>query len=91
MNLVLIVCDLHKLGQRYRQLASIVEANFPTHWHCLESTYIVKTALEPIAVRDLVGKAIDTNDELLVIRLVESTWAVRGFDEPCRAWLRNHA
>ena len=91
MSALMISYDLHKLGQRYTPLRNRIKANFPTHWCCLDSTFIVVTALTPVQVRDLLKTELDNNDELLVTALVKSGWASLGFSKACTDWLHNNA
>lgn len=90
MATVLIAYDLHKLGQRYSDLRERIKANFPTHWACLESTFIVETDRTAAQVRDVCSPALDGNDELLVIALASSGWATHGMSAQCNDWLRSH-
>lgn len=90
MTALMISYDLHKLGQRYTLLRARIKANFPTHWNCLESTFIVVTKLTPVQVRDLLKTDLDGNDELLVVMLQPSAWGSIGLSKECNDWLRNH-
>lgn len=91
MSAVLIAYDLHKLGQRYHDLRALVKATFPTHWACLESTFIVSTTWSTAQVRDLLKSKLDSNDELLVVGLAPKAWASYGFSKECNDWLHNNA
>lgn len=90
MNAILIAYDLHKLGQRYADLKKLIEGQYTTYWHCLESTYIVATPRDPVQVRDSIRSALDSNDELVVFLLDKSTWATQGLSEECLVWLKNN-
>ena len=90
MATVLIAYDLHKLGQRYDKLRSLIKSSFPTCWFCLESTFIVVTDKTPAQVRDLCRTALDSNDELLTVGLQPSAWATWGMASNCNDWLRTH-
>lgn len=90
MSAVLIAYDLHKLGQRYEKLRTLIKASFPTKWFCLESTFIVVTDMTPAQVRDLCMSALDSNDELLAVGLAPSAWATWGMADNCNEWLRNN-
>lgn len=90
MSAVLIAYDLHKLGQRYHELRTLVKKTFPIHWDCLESTFIISTTWTTVQVRDVLRPAIDENDELLVVALTPSSWATLGFSKSCNDWLRTN-
>lgn len=85
MKSYLIGYDLNKSGQDYQTL--IVEIKkVGTWWHCLDSTWIVKSDLTAAQIRDKLKSYIDTNDELLVVRLSgEGAWT--GFSKECSDWL----
>ena len=91
MSAVLIAYDLHKLGQRYTALRTLITTTFPGSWNCLESTFIVNTNWTPVQVRDLLMTALDSNDELLVVALVKSAWATSPLSKPCLDWLHANA
>lgn len=58
-------------------------------WHHLDSTWIVKTNLSAVQIRDMLKAHIDSGDELLVVRLTsEGAWA--GFNERGSTWLKKH-
>lgn len=90
MKTVLIAYDLHKLGQRYEKLRTLIHNSFPNRWYCLESTFIVVTDMTPAQVRDLCSPALDSNDELLVVGVQPSAWTTRGMADNCNSWLRNN-
>ncbi len=62
---------------------------FGTWWHCLDSTWIIKTSLTSVQIRDRLVTLIDSSDELLVVELSGiGAWA--GFDSTCSDWLTNN-
>lgn len=89
MNTILIGYDLNKLGQQYKQLIDAIEKTFPVYWHCLDSTWLVKTAMSAVQVRDLLLPHLDANDELLTINVTGCARAWQGFNEQCASWLRD--
>lgn len=85
MPSILVGYDLNKSGQDYSDLIAAIK-NIGTWWHCLDSTWIVKTDLTCVQVRDALKPHIDANDELLVVKLSgEGAWA--GFNQECGKWL----
>lgn len=90
MATYLIGYDLKRPGQNYSGLEKKIKA-LGTWWHCLDSTWIVKSDLTEVQIRDiLAGKnSVDWNDRLLVVALTEyAAW--QGFDERCSSWLKNN-
>lgn len=81
--------DLNKTGKDYAGLIDAIKSTVDNWWHCLDSTWIVKTSLSPVELRDILRQHIDANDELLVAKLTgAAAWA--GFNEECSAWLKNN-
>ena len=89
MNTHLIGYDLNKDGKNYKDLIATIEATFGTWWHHLDSTFIVKSDMTCIQIRDLLGKHIDGNDELLVVQL-SGVGAWKGFNQQGSDWLTNN-
>lgn len=88
MNSILIGYDLNKTGQDYTTLIEKIKS-IGTWWHCLDSTWIVKSNQSCVQIRDFLQSYIDSNDELLVVKLSgESAWC--GFGKDCADWLRNN-
>lgn len=90
MNAILIGYDLNKSGQNYDQLLDAIRAQFPNYWHCLDSTWIVKTNATPVEVRDWLQSYIDANDELFVVDITGKAAAWTGFVGNCNDWLKNN-
>nr|WP_298994837.1 hypothetical protein [uncultured Allomuricauda sp.] len=84
----LIGYDLNKSGQDYETLIEQIK-NLGNWWHCLDSTFIVKSLSTAASIRDHLKKFIDSNDELLIVGLTrEGAWT--GFSEECSDWLRKN-
>ncbi|MDR7371762.1 CRISPR-associated protein Cas2 [Flavobacterium aquidurense] len=84
----LIGYDLNKSGQDYTTLIEEIK-KLGTWWHCLDSTWIIKSSSNASIIRDHLKKFIDSNDELLVVCLTgEGAWT--GFTEECSIWLKNN-
>jgi hypothetical protein len=87
MKSYLIGYDLNKPGKDYADLFSAIKKIAGTWWHCLDSTWIIKSDSSAAAIRDALMPHIDKNDELLVVQLVgEGAWV--GFDDQCSSWLK---
>ena len=88
MAAYVISYDLNKPGQNYNQLYEAIKRNCPTHWRCLDSTWIVDYSNGATQLRDNLTPYIDSNDKLLVARLSnEAAWY--GFNTNGSAWLKN--
>lgn len=70
----------------YAKLIVAIESLSGTRWHCLDSTWIIKTSLTPVQVRDRLGPHIDSDDELLVA-IIDKPAAWKGFNSECSDWL----
>ncbi len=92
MTIFVVAYDEHE-GQDYRPLIEAIKA-FGTWWHCLNSTWLVKTDLSAAALRDHLWGKMYSNDKLLIVRYHHSTlggdaaWSgfARG-DAKCNDWL----
>ena len=88
MKSYLIGYDLNKTGQDYETLIEQIK-KLGTWWHCLDSTWIIKSDLTATQIRDNLQSYIDSNDELLVAKLSgEAAWI--GFGDECSNWLKNN-
>lgn len=88
MNSYLVGYDLNKTGKDYNSLIAGIK-KLGTWWHCLDSTWIVKSSLTAVQIRDSLKPLIDSNDELLVARLGGGA-AWTGFSKECSDWLTNN-
>ncbi len=88
MTTYLITYDLNRPGQNYNELFEAIKA-VGTWWHCLDSTWIVKSNLTAVQVRDSLSPKIDNNDSLLVVAL-SGAGAWTGFSDECSTWLKNN-
>lgn len=87
-KIYLIGYDLNKSGQNYTTLIHEIK-KLGTWWHCLDSTFIIKSTSTAVAIRDYLQKFIDSNDELLVVNLTgEAAWI--GFSKECSDWLKKN-
>ncbi len=89
MKSYLITYDLIK-RKNYPELLKAIRSAFSTHWHCLDSTWIVKSDSSATQIRNYLLPHIDKDDKLIVILLQkESAWTL-SFPQDCQDWLRNN-
>lgn len=88
MATYIIGYDLNKTGQNYNDLIEAIKS-LGEWWHCLDSTWIIKTDQTITQVRDSLSTRMDANDQLLVAELSgKAAWA--GFSEECSSWLTSN-
>jgi hypothetical protein len=91
MSVQMIGYDLNRpRGEAdYPELIDAIKRKYPTYWHHLDSTWLVKTSESSKSIRDLLRRYIDDGDELLVAKLDgEAAWA--GFGEQASKWLKDN-
>lgn len=86
MKTLMIGYDLHRPGQEYALLYEAIKS-YGTHWHILDSTWLIYTSRSAEQVRDHLMQYIDRNDKLIVAGLSgEAAWY--GFSAEGSAWLK---
>lgn len=90
MATILLGYDLNKAGQNYSGLIAGIKETFPIYWHCLDSTWIIKTDWTPAQVRDWLWARMDANDEVFVVDITGKAAAWAGFTGTCQSWLANN-
>jgi len=88
MKTFLIGYDLNKTGQDYTSLKDAIK-KLGTWWHCLDSTWIIKSDSTAVNIRNYLQGFIDSNDELLVLNVTGAERAWTGFNTDCSNWLLN--
>lgn len=88
MASVLITYDLITPGKKYSELHNAIKA-LGSWWHCVESTWIIKSDLSVVQIRDALKKHVDANDKLLVLGL-SGVGAWVGLDKNCSDWLTSN-
>lgn len=91
MKIYLIGYDLNRpRGEDdYKDLIEKIKESFPTWWHHLDSTWLVKTDMTAVQIRDKLKPYLDKGDELLVARLSgEAAWT--GFNDKGSKWLKDN-
>ena len=90
MNIFLVGYDLIKPGKDYANLIEAIKSLSQTWWHCLDSTWIIKTNLTYVQVRDSLLQHIDGNDRLLVATLSAPAAWTTSFSDNCQKWLKGN-
>lgn len=89
LNSYLIGYDLNKSGQNYSQLIQKIKELANGYWHHLDSTWIIKHSGPAADIRDALAPFIDSNDEILVVKLTrEAAW--KGFNTSGSEWIKAH-
>lgn len=91
METFLIGYDLNKPRKEgdYPNIISEIKTLFPNWWHHLDSTWIVKSDLTTVEIRDKLKSCLDDGDELLVVKLAGiGAWI--GFNTNGSQWLKNN-
>jgi hypothetical protein len=65
-------------------------AETTNYWHCLGSSWIIKTDQTAEQLFDRIRPHIDNDDRLIVIRLVSSAKSTRSFSKECQDWLHKN-
>lgn len=87
MNTFAVCYDLNKPGQNYTALIDAIKGLSSNWWHHLDSTWIIKTSLSVVDVRDRLSKHIDQSDELLIMTChAPAAWT--GFNAEGSQWLK---
>ena len=90
MTIFVIGYDLHpKAGETYGELIEAVKSLGGAWWHCLDSTWLVKSTLSAAQVRDALWKHMRNDDQLLVVTYSrDAAWD--GFGTQCAKWLTDN-
>ncbi len=89
MNTLMIGYDLIAPGKDYSNLIDAIKGISNGWWHCLDSTWIIKSALTPSQARDNLSVHIDGNDRLLVATIsAPAAWV--HFSDECSKWLADN-
>jgi hypothetical protein len=86
MAIYVVGYDIHpKVGETYGELVKTLES-FGTYWHCLDSTWLIKSELSADQVRNKLWAHMRADDQLLVVTYSRpSAW--NGFTGDCHSWL----
>ena len=88
MATFMIGYDLTKKGEHdYAKLFDAIRALDKASWHCLDSTWIIRTNLTAVQVRANLWAHMHANDRLLVASISKpADWS--GFNKACDDWLK---
>lgn len=87
MTVYCVSYDLNRTGQNYNALYEELKKS-ASWWHYLDSTWLIDTAETAEQVSARLLKHIDTNDRLLVIKVVR---AYQGWlTEEAWKWINEH-
>jgi hypothetical protein len=89
LNTLLVGYDLNQPGQNYEPLWRRLK-EFGTWWHHLDSTWLVRTEMTAVELRNELKPLLDASDELLVIDISGKSWAGTGLTDRAYTWLRNN-
>ncbi|MCC8555460.1 hypothetical protein [Xanthomonas hortorum] len=90
MAIYMIGYDLNRQGQNYSGLIEKIKEIANGYWHHLDSTWLISHAGSAAVIRDALKPFIDSNDELLVVKLAQGDAAWSGFNTAGSDWLRNN-
>lgn len=66
----MISYDLHNPGQKYQKLYELIVEVSNNRWaHSLESTYVIKSNKTPKEIYNVLSKALDSNDNILIAEI----------------------
>jgi hypothetical protein len=89
MKSYLITYDLIKEGQNYESVIESIKSISPDNWwHCLLSTWIVKSDLTAGDILSIIRPNMDDNDKIFIVLLErESAWYL---EDECSDWLKEN-
>lgn len=81
--------DLNKSGQDYSKLIDYLKSH--NGWaKPLKSSFFVATSLTAGQLRDGIKQHIDTNDDVVVVRVDGDSWATYGLSTQLNEWLQKN-
>jgi hypothetical protein len=86
--------DLHPTrGETYDDLIDLLGKIGESSWHCLDSTWLIKTGKTAVQIRDQIKAHLRNDDQVVVLKYDQSdanraAWT--GFTGDCQAWLKNN-
>lgn len=90
MATLLVGYDLNKPGQNYEGLIERLKNVGTNWWHHLDSTWLIKTTMSTVELRDDLARFIDSGDELFVVDVTARAAAWIGFNERGSQWLKDN-
>ncbi|MBV6867268.1 hypothetical protein [Xanthomonas euvesicatoria] len=89
MAIYMIGYDLNRQGQNYSGLIAKIKEISDGYWHHLDSTWLIGHPGSASVIRDALKPFLDSNDELLVVKLAQGDAAWIGFNTDGSTWLNN--
>jgi hypothetical protein len=74
MATLLVGYDLNAPRKDYKSLIGRLKKVGTTRWHCLDSTWLIKTEQTPELLAKDLRRFMDRDDELLVIDVTRRGW-----------------
>lgn len=87
MAIYLIGYDLNKSGKDYDGLKKGIEEISNGYWRHLDSTWLIGHPGTSASIRDALAPFLDSDDELLVVKISLDDAAWQGFSTRGSAWL----
>ena len=84
-----IVYDLRSAGQDYDGVKERIKEVMTGGGWLMQSTYVITSEHTAAQIRDHIRKSLDTNDKLLVTKLVRN-WASWGLSDKWNEWLKTN-
>ncbi len=90
MTIYVVGYDLHpSRGETYDDLLAAL-GKYGGSWHCIDSTWLIKTDQTAVQVRDNLKQHVKSDDQLLVVAYAPHNSAWFGFTGECQKWLKNN-
>lgn len=90
MKTLLIAYDLNTPGKDYKNLIAKIKELANGYWHHLDSTWLIRTPLTTVQLRDRLTPLMDSTDELLVVDVTGDAAAWAGIAKSGSDWLQKY-
>ena len=67
--------------EEYAEIIDHIRQTYPCSWHCLYSTWIIKTSESVQQIFDNISEFLDSDDALIIMELHENRFSAGRFDE----------
>jgi hypothetical protein len=81
--------DEEENEEEYSEIIDNIREIYPCSWHCLYSTWIIKTSESIQQIYNNIREFLDSNDALIITELHENRLFVGRFDEPLPVCLQD--
>jgi hypothetical protein len=83
--------DIHpQKGETYESLIKALQTIGDDWWHCLDSTWLIKTPMSALDLTNAIWKHMRADDQLLVVKYDPPHSAWNGFKDDCNDWLKRN-